>query len=80
MNRTSAIKMTRLRPNLSPSIPPNGLATSANKLVLDVIKLLSSVVRLRWERSVPMATSVDEITPVLDGCPVSAYTPHEAAN
>ena len=79
INRTSAIRITRLRPNLSPKIPPNGLATSANKLVLDVIRLLSSVVRLRSERSEPMATNVDEITPVL-GYRVSAYPGRDGVN
>lgn len=38
---------------------------SANKLVQDVIRLLSTVVRLRFERSEPIDTSVEEMTPVL---------------
>lgn len=38
---------------------------SANRLVQDVIRLLSTVVRVRFERSEPIDTSVEEITPVL---------------
>lgn len=37
----------------------------ANRLVEDVIKLLSTVVNSRFERSEPTDTSVDEMTPVL---------------
>jgi hypothetical protein len=58
--------MTFRRPNLSASTPVNGLAINANRLVQDVIRLLSSVVNGRPERSDPMVTKVDEITPVLE--------------
>lgn len=58
--------MTFRRPNLSASTPVNGLAINANKLVHDVMRLLSSVVNVRPERSDPMVTKVDEITPVLE--------------
>lgn len=44
----------------------NGLATSANKLVQEVIRLSSRVVKGRFERSVPIVTSVEEMTPVLE--------------
>ena len=44
----------------------NGLAINANKLVHDVMRLLSSVVNVRPERSDPMVTKVEEITPVLE--------------
>lgn len=65
MNNTSATTITRFRPSLSANIPASGLAIRANKLVDDVMKLLSVVVRSRPERSVPTDTSVDEMTPVL---------------
>lgn len=58
--------MTFRRPNLSASTPVNGLAINANRLVHDVMRLLSSVVNGRPERSDPMVTKVDEITPVLE--------------
>lgn len=38
----------------------------ANKLVEDVIRLLSKVVSWRLERSVPIETSVEDMTPVLN--------------
>jgi hypothetical protein len=43
-----------------------GLAINANRLVHDVIRLLSSVVNGRFERSVPTVTKVEEMTPVLE--------------
>ena len=58
--------MTFRRPNLSANTPVNGLAINANRLVQDVMRLLSSVVNGRPERSDPMVTKVDEITPVLE--------------
>lgn len=63
--RTSATRITLLRPSLSASAPATGLAIRANKLVEDVIRLLSKVVRGRLERSEPIDTRVDEMTPVL---------------
>lgn len=63
--RTSATRITFLRPSLSASAPATGLATRANKLVQDVIRLLSRVDRVRFERSEPIDTRVDEMTPVL---------------
>lgn len=65
-NNASAPSMTFRRPSLSASTPVNGLAISAHRLVQDVIRLLSSVVNGRFERSEPMVTKVDEITPVLE--------------
>lgn len=65
VNRASAIIIIHLRPSLSARMPASGLARRAKKLVLEVIRLLSRVVRERWERSEPMETKVDEITPVL---------------
>lgn len=64
-NSTSATRMTRLRPHASASTPVTGLATSANRLVADVMSDLSSVVSERPDRSVPMLTRVLDITPVL---------------
>ena len=46
-NRMSAMIMTGFRPSLSPRIPARGLAISAKRLVEEVIKLLSRVVRPR---------------------------------
>lgn len=63
--RPSAIRITFFRPNLSARTPANGLATNANKLVQDVMRLLSRVVRGRLDRSEPIDTRVEEITPVL---------------
>lgn len=57
--------MTVFRPDLSARIPANGLATSANKLVQDVIRLLSSVVSGRPDKSDPIDTRVADMTPVL---------------
>ena len=65
MNSTSAITIIHFRPSLSARMLVTGLATRANKLVLEVMRLLSRVVRERWERSEPIETKVDEITPVL---------------
>lgn len=62
---TSATRMTFLRPNLSARIPASGLAIKANRLVQDVTRLLSNVVRGRLERSEPIDTKVAEMTPVL---------------
>lgn len=61
---TSAIKTTFLRPSLSANSPAAGLAMSANKLVDEVIRLLSSVDN-GLERSLLIDTRVEEITPVL---------------
>ena len=46
----------------------SGEARSAKKEVHDVMRLLSSVVSGREERSLPMETSVEEMTPVLTFC------------
>jgi hypothetical protein len=46
-------------------MPASGLAMRAKRLVHDVIKLLSTVVRGRFERSESIDTSVDDMTPVL---------------
>lgn len=62
---TSATRMTFLRPNLSARIPASGLAIRANRLVQDVTRLLSNVVRRWLERSDPIDTKVAEMTPVL---------------
>lgn len=63
--RTSATRITLRRPSLSASTPATGLAIRANKLVEDVMMLLSKVVRGRLERSEPIDTRVDDMTPVL---------------
>ena len=60
--------ITHLLPNLSAKEPATGLATRAKRLVQDVTRLLSSVERGRFERSEPIDTSVEDITPVLRGC------------
>lgn len=65
VNRVSAMIMIHFRPSLSARMPVTGLATRAKKLVLEVMRLLSRVVKGRWERSEPMETRVEEITPVL---------------
>ncbi len=64
VNSISANRITCFRPSLSASTPASGLAISAKRLVEDVIKLLSSV-DSGWDRSEPMDTRVDDITPVL---------------
>lgn len=64
MNRMSATKMTLFRPHLSASTLASGLANRANRLVQEVMRLLSSVVS-GCDRSVPTETRVEEITPVL---------------
>ncbi len=66
-NKTSATRITLFRPSLSASILATGLARRAQRLVQLVIKLLSSVPRGRWERSEPMQTRVEDMTPVLNG-------------
>jgi hypothetical protein len=65
-NNASAPSITFRRPNLSASTPVQGLAINANRLVHDVIRLLSRVVKGRLERSVPTVTKVEEMTPVLE--------------
>lgn len=65
MKRISAISMTLLRPYASANTPVSGDASRAKRDVLDVIRLLSSVVSSREERSVFMETRVEDITPVL---------------
>lgn len=65
-NKASAPSITFRRPSLSASTPVKGLAINANRLVHDVIRLLSSVVNGRFERSVPTVTKVEEMTPVLE--------------
>lgn len=65
VNRTSATSITLRRPSLSANIPAKGLANKAKRLVQDVIRLLSRVVRTRSDRSEPIDTRVEEMTPVL---------------
>ena len=62
---TSAAKMTGLRPRASARSPVSGEARRAKKEVHDVMRLLSSVVRGREERSEPIETRVEDMTPVL---------------
>lgn len=57
--------MTDLRPRESARMPVSGEAISAKKDVADVMRDLSSVVSGLDERSEPMDTRVEEITPVL---------------
>jgi hypothetical protein len=65
VNKMSATRITLLRPSLSARIPASGLATKAKRLVQEVIRLLSKVVSERFDRSEPIDTRVEEITPVL---------------
>lgn len=65
VNNISATRMTLLRPSLSANIPASGLAMRAKRLVQEVTRLLSNVVRGRFDRSEPMDTRVEDITPVL---------------
>lgn len=64
MNATSAARIILLRPSLSANTPATGLAIRAKRLVQEVMRLLSSVVSSR-ERSKPIDTRVEEMTPVL---------------
>lgn len=57
--------MTRWRPRASLREPDSGEARRAKSEVEDVIRDLSRVVSAREERSVPMETRVEEMTPVL---------------
>jgi hypothetical protein len=66
-NKASAPSMTFRRPSLSANTPVSGLAINANRLVHDVTRLLSNVVKGRFDRSEPTVTKVDEMTPVLEG-------------
>ena len=65
INSASAIMITHFLPTLSATTPARGLAIRANRLVDEVTKLLSKVVRCRWERSDPTEIRVEDITPVL---------------
>ena len=67
MNKRSAVRITGLRPTASASRPVKGEARSAKKDVALVMRLLSSVVRVREERSELIDIRVEDITPVLDG-------------
>ena len=64
-NNTSAATMAFFLPHLSAARPARGLAIRAKRLVQDVIKLLSSVLNGRWDRSSPTETRVEDMTPVL---------------
>lgn len=59
--------MTTFLPTWSARIPVSGEASSAKNDVHEVMRLLSKVERGRDERSEPMDTSVEDITPVLGG-------------
>jgi len=65
MNSRSANRITGLRPQVSARRPEAGLASSANRAVAEVRRDLSRVVRGWEDRSVPMETRVEEMTPVL---------------
>lgn len=65
--------MTVLRPYASARTPVSGEASSAKKDVQDVIRLLSRVVRGRDERSVPIETRVEDMTPVLELLVLDGY-------
>jgi hypothetical protein len=67
MKRMSAIRMTRFRPRESARRPLTGETRSAKREVDAAIKDLSSVVRAREDRDVPMETKVADITPVSSG-------------
>lgn len=62
--RTSAVARTLFRPSLSAEMPARGLATRAKRLVQEVIRLLSRVESGR-DKSGPIDTRVEEMTPVL---------------
>jgi hypothetical protein len=64
MNRTAGTKITHLRPYLSAKSPVVGAERSAKREVMAVTRALSGVVRGRLERSEPMETRVEEMTPV----------------
>lgn len=49
---------------MSAKNPVDGAESNASKLVMAVMRLLSAVVRARWERSESMETRVEDITPV----------------
>lgn len=65
VNSISATRTTYFRPRRSASTLAKGLAIRAKRLVEEVIKLLSRV-DSGWERSGPIETRVEEITPVLE--------------
>lgn len=65
MKKEVAMRIMVLRPRESARRPLRGLAMKAKKDVLDVMRLLSSVVRGLLPRSVPMLMSVEDMTPVL---------------
>jgi len=65
MKRVEAMRMIRFLPNVSARWPVMGLAMRAKRDVAEVMRDLSSMVRDAWSRSVPMLTSVEEMTPVL---------------
>lgn len=64
IKRMSARRITRFRPRRSARTPAIGLEIRAKKLVEEVIRLLSRVLSGLEERSEPIDTSVEEITPV----------------
>jgi len=81
MKRASATRMTRLRPSPSAMSPEIGLARSAKREVADVMKDLSRVVRARSERSEPMETRVEDMTPVLQTEHLALHTqPRESGH
>jgi hypothetical protein len=69
--RISAARMARFRPSLSASTPVKGLAMSAKREVHEVIRLLSRVERVCFDRSDPIETRVAEMTPVSSAIEVS---------
>jgi hypothetical protein len=64
MKRTSPIRITRFRPRESARRPLTGETRRAKREVDAAIKDLSSVVRGREDRDVPIETRVADITPV----------------
>ena len=65
INKPSATRITLFLPSLSARTLATRLAMRAKRLVELVIRLLSSVSRGRYERSEPMETRVEDMTPVL---------------
>ena len=63
--RASAARMAFFLPHLSAATPASGLAIRAKRLVQEVMRLLSNVLRGRFERSSPTETRVEDMTPVL---------------
>ena len=67
MNNRSANRIMGLRPYVSARRPEAGLASKAKRAVAEVRRDLARVVSGWEDRSVPIETRVEEMTPVLHG-------------